>query len=589
MYELRTLLNTGMCLDIAGGSTTKGANIQLYTANGTNAQKFVLADESDGWSLQNPVSQMYVDVAGGAAANRTNVQQYTDNDTRAQRWTVTDTGETVTIDGVSCAVATLQSNVAASPAYMMDVTSALTTDKTNIWIYTSNGSDAQKWALLPTALLDSSLAAPSILGWVEAVGDTDAQQTRFGAATLYPVWAFPVSWEPGTAAFEYRYRTREVSAQGTGEWSAFNAWAAASAYTSGQTAWLTSGIPATVTEKTLDVQLQVRTVTGSGLTASHSVSATANLRAAYAPSIEVTAATVSFNALRLSISSDYTDGTNSLFVQAVEVGGENILRTPYGLAGLGATGTGEIPNAALLQPVRPGDSVTVRYSYGTDQHAGTAVQADTVTVQAAAGYGLDVTPAIAESGGRALSVTVPQVGTVRVWTVCDSGMIPAFEGEGGTWTAVYPFGKPFSIYVSGLSSDGTQWGDSVTEYEADEFGKGCHAWNWANGAFLLQIVDGFMSTERSVKAQGDAMSLNSRDWETMQYSDTLSASFDAAGVIDRPIAESDKADLLALARAHHVIYRAPTGEIINAGIDGYSYSSTVLRTDVSVQMTQESI
>ena len=36
-------------MDVAGGSTAEGSNIQLYVDNGTNAQKFEITYGSDGY------------------------------------------------------------------------------------------------------------------------------------------------------------------------------------------------------------------------------------------------------------------------------------------------------------------------------------------------------------------------------------------------------------------------------------------------------------------------------------------------------------------------------------------------------------
>lgn len=585
IYELRSMLQTAMAVDVAGASTTKGANVQLYSVNDTNAQKFKLVNRGDGWNLVNVSSAMYVDVDNYGTTDGTNIKQWTNNNNRAQRWEVTDTGETVIIDGVECIIAAFGSYVTTAHNMMMDVRWALTTDKTNIQLYHSNGTDAQRFALYPTTPLDKSLASPSNLGWVEGIGATDVVLTRFGGSTLYPCWQFPESWAPGTAAFEYCYRTREVEGNTTGSWSDLTAWTPAVISIIGQQAWLSAGVPAAVTGKALQYDFRIRSISGGA----HSVPTTAILTAAYRPALTVTGATVAYDALQLTTSSDYADGTNTLFVDGIKNAlGAELLSQPTAFGGLGTAGAAVIPIESLQYPVVAGEALTISYRVGTDLYseAGNA-QSVTVTAEAASGYGLDVTPTITPADGRALTVEPQGADTYRVFTVYSGGMIPAADNGDGTYTALYPFGEPFSVYVSGLSANG--WGDSQADYAADEFGKPCHAWNWNGGWFLLQIVDGFMSTERSVSVEGDAASFTGREWQTVKYSDTLQGKFTAGGVIGRPIADSDKEQLQALALAHHVTYRAPTGEIAQVGIDNYSYSSTVLRTDVSVSMTQESI
>ncbi|WP_433214161.1 ThuA domain-containing protein [Dactylosporangium sp. CS-047395] len=81
----QTLRALGKCLDISGGSSANGAKIQLWTCNGSGAQNW--APQSDG-SLRNPQSSKCLDVAGGNSADSTVVQLYTCNGTAAQKWTL---------------------------------------------------------------------------------------------------------------------------------------------------------------------------------------------------------------------------------------------------------------------------------------------------------------------------------------------------------------------------------------------------------------------------------------------------------------------------------------------------------------------
>lgn len=588
LYELRSMLNTGMCVDVAAGSMTKGANVQLYTVNGTNAQKFYLVDTSSGWSIQNGQSLMYVDVDQSGTANGTNVKQWTNNANRAQRWAITETGETETIEGETCPVVSIASYVTAAHNMMMDVRAAMTEDKTNIRIYQSNGTMAQRFALYPSELLDKTLAAPSAIGWVEAVYDEDAQETRFEASTLYPTWLFPSSWPVGSEAFAFRYRSRSVG-ESAGAWSDWTAWAAASIATRGTMAWLTTGLPASVTEKALEYQLQVRsTSTNAQSQPIHSLTTTCLLRAAAKPTASLGSAEVSYTGLALGFASDYTDGTNQLRVTSIVKDGQEILIHPVTIGQLGASATAVIDSEALRLPIVGGDSLEIIYEVGTDVYSGMVEQSASLTASYATGHSLDMTSTYTEADGLMLSVSVPEVGTEQVWTVTEEGMWPAYQTERG-WLAIYPFGKDFQLYVTGINASGSAWGDYILDVSAADMRKGGHAWSWDGGSFFLDVVDGLMTTKRSISANGDAASLNSRAWQTVQYSDTLQSTFDAVGVIDVEVTEATKAQMMALIRAHHAIYRAPTGEVAYVGIDDIKYSSFKLRTEVTVQMTQETI
>ncbi|MGW8955817.1 ThuA domain-containing protein [Streptomyces sp. NPDC055709] len=72
----------GKCVDVRAAATADGTPVQLYTCNGTDAQK---------WSRVGQTIRAFgkcLDIAGGATANRSPVQLHTCNGTGAQRWEV---------------------------------------------------------------------------------------------------------------------------------------------------------------------------------------------------------------------------------------------------------------------------------------------------------------------------------------------------------------------------------------------------------------------------------------------------------------------------------------------------------------------
>ena len=85
-YELCDTAS-GLLLDVEGGSTFAGANVQLYEGNETPAQAWVVSEAGDGfYTLTNVESNMKLDVAGGSDRMDANVQQYSPNGTDAQLW-----------------------------------------------------------------------------------------------------------------------------------------------------------------------------------------------------------------------------------------------------------------------------------------------------------------------------------------------------------------------------------------------------------------------------------------------------------------------------------------------------------------------
>lgn len=83
-----TSVNSGKVLDVNGGVSANGTNVQQYDSNGTYAQKWIAVKNSDGsYTFQSALAENAVlDVNGGSSANGTNVQLYTSNGTNAQKW-----------------------------------------------------------------------------------------------------------------------------------------------------------------------------------------------------------------------------------------------------------------------------------------------------------------------------------------------------------------------------------------------------------------------------------------------------------------------------------------------------------------------
>lgn len=163
VYEIVLADDTSMCVDIAGGSTSNGANAQVYSRNDTNAQKF-FADVDDSESFitvfRNVGSDKVLDVAGGVAKVGVNVQQYVSNNTTAQKWLPIQNGN-VKIDGQTVPTYTIRAQTGDN--LVMDCKGGGKTAKTNIQIYSRNNTIAQRFAFVKTDVLDSSISAPSAI------------------------------------------------------------------------------------------------------------------------------------------------------------------------------------------------------------------------------------------------------------------------------------------------------------------------------------------------------------------------------------------------------------------------------------------
>lgn len=87
IYSISSGLSSGMLLDVSGGSTANGGNVQLYEGNNTDAQKWEVINNGDGFiRIRNVRSGKLLDVDSGVAESGRNVWQYEANGTRAQLW-----------------------------------------------------------------------------------------------------------------------------------------------------------------------------------------------------------------------------------------------------------------------------------------------------------------------------------------------------------------------------------------------------------------------------------------------------------------------------------------------------------------------
>ena len=136
-YVVSSALSKGKALDVAAGSSHAGANVQIWSTNGTAAQTFLLSyDSSTGYyHISNGGSGLDLDVADGSMDRGANVWQWPSNGTWAQCWDVLDDG-----DGTYTFVSALSGKV-------LDVCQGRSADGTNVWAWDANGSSAQRWSL----------------------------------------------------------------------------------------------------------------------------------------------------------------------------------------------------------------------------------------------------------------------------------------------------------------------------------------------------------------------------------------------------------------------------------------------------------
>ena len=116
----------GKCVDVAGASTANGAAIQLYTCNGTGAQRWTVGADGTLRALGK-----CADVTAGSTANGAKVQLYDCNGTGAQVWQAQGNGTLRNPQSNRC----------------LDATGISSADGTRLQIWDCTGGANQVWRL----------------------------------------------------------------------------------------------------------------------------------------------------------------------------------------------------------------------------------------------------------------------------------------------------------------------------------------------------------------------------------------------------------------------------------------------------------
>ena len=134
---------SGKALDVSGAGAYNGANVQQYQYNGTRAQKWTIQANGDGtYRLVSAISGLVLDVSGGSHANSANVQTYQWNGTAAQKWNIAAVDQWLPEGTYYIASAVNHGNV-------IDVVGAGRSAGTNVEVYASNATNAQRFYFAP--------------------------------------------------------------------------------------------------------------------------------------------------------------------------------------------------------------------------------------------------------------------------------------------------------------------------------------------------------------------------------------------------------------------------------------------------------
>ncbi|WP_329339599.1 family 43 glycosylhydrolase [Streptomyces sp. NBC_00663] len=130
--------NSGKCLDVAGSSTADGANVQQYTCNGGNNQKWRTEDQGDDTSrLVNVATGKVLDTADCSSADGADLRQWSwlNNTCQRFRFVVTDSSYVRIVNEATGKVA--------------DVADCSTADAADVRQWTWLNNNCQQWKLNP--------------------------------------------------------------------------------------------------------------------------------------------------------------------------------------------------------------------------------------------------------------------------------------------------------------------------------------------------------------------------------------------------------------------------------------------------------
>ncbi|MFD3540248.1 ThuA domain-containing protein [Streptomyces sp. NPDC058662] len=116
----------GKCLDVDGSNTADGTRVQIWTCNGTGAQKWTLSDDGTVRALGK-----CLDVSGGSSANGTKIQLWGCNGTGAQKWAPQADGTVRNPQSGKC----------------LDASGGTWNDGTPVHLWTCHTGPNQKWTL----------------------------------------------------------------------------------------------------------------------------------------------------------------------------------------------------------------------------------------------------------------------------------------------------------------------------------------------------------------------------------------------------------------------------------------------------------
>lgn len=154
-YVSFTNVKSGKVLDVHNADASNGSNVAQYSSNGSYAQKWIVAKNSNGYSIQSAVvAGAYLSVSSTVIKNGINVQVGSSPSVTGYRWKFTTSSTTrVSLDALAAKNRSVISNgtyvikAFGNSRYAIDLAGGSHSNGANVRIYSLNGAKAQKWTV----------------------------------------------------------------------------------------------------------------------------------------------------------------------------------------------------------------------------------------------------------------------------------------------------------------------------------------------------------------------------------------------------------------------------------------------------------
>lgn len=141
-YHIVSSTDNSYGLDVHGGNTSDGTNIQLYKNSTDSTQTFNVKYLGSGYyEIQSTKSKKNIDLSKGYSYSRTNVHIWSPNIYNSSKLILKPTGDCYYI-------------ISKNAGLTLDIYNGTIANGTNIWGFVNNGSNAQRWKFVKVPKVD---------------------------------------------------------------------------------------------------------------------------------------------------------------------------------------------------------------------------------------------------------------------------------------------------------------------------------------------------------------------------------------------------------------------------------------------------